>query len=603
MGVTADPSGGLWITDVNNNRIQKWLIPSTDPPKPPEENDPSVDVGLSSGLVSSVAGDEAGTNTYAYTGELLTANKGPDGETKYEYDAQGRLKKVTLPNGTYGSIVYNTTYGRVSKVTVDPAGAEPAKSTSFAYSDEPRKTTVTPEGGTIINYDIGADGSVVKWQDKTAPPTIENVSGSLYANRGSEVNTGVQNVVVKAKSPQGIRSIQVLASGTNLVDEATCTENEETTIVECEKLENEWVMETEDFAPGRLNLEAIVTDRKGEAAAERFWVSVPPPPPPAPAGLPVKPKFKDILHFREEFGLEVWDPVSGEGELNDRIFDLINAWTTEDPVARASWERWGVPLRIQDVAELEYREWYYDLNAERIGQWVEETQPASFAGYHLDQAAGGIMHIGFLDKQAERLASLKTSLSLVAGNRLQVYLATPTASYLSVKDTSQSVANAIGSNASLADLIVNVDEDEAGGAVRVGTPNVAQVEGIFDQMIGPSAPIAVEYDTGGGSLLSGRFRNEGRMRAGDAIFTRRYAPDIPNAHKGNSMCTAGFGAKDKAGEVRGEPIWRLFVLTAGHCSGLISVYEKGIYRSTNSDFSLGNEDDWKEVGEVKRDAR
>lgn len=32
------------------------------------------------------------------------------------------------------------------------------------------------------------------------------------------------------------------------------------------------------------------------------------------------------------------------------------------------------------------------------------------------------------------------------------------------------------------------------------------------------------------------------------------------------------------------------------------MYEKSIYRSTDPDFSLGNEDDWKEVGEVKRDA-
>jgi len=92
------------------------------------------------------------------------------------------------------------------------------------------------------------------------------------------------------------------------------------------------------------------------------------------------------------------------------------------------------------------------------------------------------------------------------------------------------------------------------------------------------------------------------MRAGDAIFTKRYTADVPAFHKGNSMCTAGFGAKDEAGEVGGAEVWRLFVLTAGHCTGLDSVYEKGIYRSADSDFSVGNEDDWKEVGEVRRDA-
>jgi tripartite motif-containing protein 71 len=597
MGITADPSGGLWITDVSNNRIQKWQVPSTEPPKPLEENDPSVDVSLSSGLISSVEGEEAGVNTYAHTGELLTANEGPDGETKYEYDAEGRLKKVALPNGTWGSITYNTT-SRVSKVTVFDATSETTKSTNFAYNDEPRRTTVTPEYGEIVTYDIGEDGSVVKSQNTNKPPTIENISGTLYANRGKEVKSGVQNLKVKASSPEGIASIQIVANGTSLVDEATCTEDQETTKVECEyPPEDEWVMETEDFAPGVLNLEVIVTARNKQAAtaAERFWVNIPQPPPPPPAGLPVTPKFKDILHFREEFGLDIWEPVNDETEVNDRVYDLINAWTAGESVARASWERWGVPLRTQDVAELEYREWYYDVNAERISQWVNESQPSSFAGYYMDQAAGGIMHIGFLDKQAEQLASLKASLSLIGGERLQVYPTTPTASYLSVRAASQSVSNAIDSNSILRELVVDVEEDEAGKVVRIGTPNVTQVQGILNQTLGSNAPIAVEYDAGGGGLLSGRFRNEGRMRAGDAIFTRHYTAE--GVHDGNRPCTAGFGAKDKAGEVGGQVVWRLFVLTAGHCS---DPGEKLVFRSTDSD-SL-NENHWKEVGAVARNA-
>jgi hypothetical protein len=65
------------------------------------------------------------------------------------------------------------------------------------------------------------------------------------------------------------------------------------------------------------------------------------------------------------------------------------------------------------------------------------------------------------------------------------------------------------------------------------------------------------------------------------------------------MCTAGFGAKDKAGERAGEVIWRLFVLTTGHCNG---VNENRVYRATDTDFSLGNEGTWKELGKVRRDA-
>jgi YD repeat-containing protein len=590
MGIAVDSGGGIWITDVLNNRIQKWQVPNTDPPKPPEENDPAVDVSLSSGLVSSVEGEEAGTNTYAHTGELLTANKGPDGEVKYEYDAASRLKKVTLPNGTYGSITYNTTYGRVSKVTVDPAGPAPAKSTSFAYSDEPRKTTVTPEGGTIISYDIGADGSVVKWQDKNAPPTIDNISGSLYANRGKEVNTGVQNVVVKAHTPQGISSIQVITNGTNLVDEANCTENEETTKVECEYVENEWVMETEDFAPGRLNLEAIVTDRKGEASTERFWLNIPPPPPPAPAGLPVKPKFKDILHFREEFGLEVWDPVSGESELNDRIFDSINGWTTEDPVSRASWERWGVPLRTPDVAELEYRMRYLETDGPLIRQWAEATHPNTYAGYYVDHRAGGIVHVGFTQGQSTVLEELKGVSGLIATDRFAPFQTQPTYGYSELASLQTAIIGKEASHGALRGVITRASLDTEHNLVKVGATNVAQVSSQLATTYGASAPISVYADTQQGKFTSAatRFTDEGPLRAGQAIGWYNAA----NNHK--RWCTAGLPAAENVGNSKnGVPQVNHFMITAGHCF---------VNGHVVSRFHVENDKDPKAFGTVRRRA-
>lgn len=583
MGIAADSVGGIWITDVLNNRIQKWQIPNTDPPKPPEENDPSVDISLSSGLVDSVEGEEAGTNTYAYTGELLTANDGPDGETQYEYDASGRLTKVTLPNGTWGAITYNTTYGRVSKVTVDPAGAEPSKSTSFAYSDEPRKTTVTPEGGNIINYDIGDDGSIMKWQDENAPPTIDNIFGSLYAGQGKEVNTGVQNLVVKAHSPQGIRSIQFLSDGTNLVDEATCTENEETIEVECEKLENEWVMETESFAPGRLNLEAIVTDRKGEVAAERFWVDIPQPPPPAPDGLPVKPKFKEILNFREEFGLEVWDPVSNESELNDRIFDLINAWTVEEPIARASWERWGAPLRTQDIAELDYRLSYWAHDSEAIRVWASTHAPSTFAGVYIDERAGGLMRVGFTSDQAGRISELKASADLQAPDRLTAFPKGPQHSLTELESLQSQIISAADSYP--AGLVVTASSDLVSNTIRVGSENVNGTLSRLQADFGIQAPISVLAESAPQSR-SGRERIHGSMLAGDRIAT--------DEGEFWSECTAGFGAYQHAGKgAGGQEIWRLFVLTAAHCTP----YGWGVIRKSVPEPGE-NQQQW--LGTVKR---
>lgn len=145
-------------------------------------------------------------------------------------------------------------------------------------------------------------------------------------------------------------------------------------------------------------------------------------------------------------------------------------------------------------------------------------------------------------------------MSLVAGDRLQGYTTTPTASYLSVQEASQSVSNAIDLNATLAGLVVNVKEDEAGRAVYVGTPDVTQVKNILNQILGSNAPVTVEYDPGSGSLLSGRFRNEGRMRAGDAIFAKHYTADSPPVHNGDGLYTAGFGAKEKAGEQGSQAI-------------------------------------------------
>lgn len=595
-GLAAYGQGNLWIADPGNNRIQRWshLVE--------ENDDPSADVAISNGLVSEVSGSEVGKETYSYSGDDLVAQKGAGGETKYTYDTAGRMTKVQLPNGNYATITYNSTYGRVSSVTTVVGGV--SKKTSFTYSDEPRRTEVIPPGAPVITYDIGSDGSVLKWWNAAKPPEFHDLAGSLYVERETvtPIPPGDKNLVVEGYSAEGIASVQMIANGNQVVHETTCEQDIEKLGTECVELPSEWVTNTADHPPGRLQLEVIVTDRKGDIISKRLWVNIPPPPPPLAEGTPVPPTFAEVLNFREEYGLDIVDPVENEIARNDRIFNLIGAWWAGDPVARATADRWGVPLRQQDAKELEYREWYYDVNSERAIQWVEETQPSSFAGYYIDQAAGGIMHIGFLDKQSERLASLQASLPLVAGERLQVYPVTPTTSYLSVKDASQSVSSAIESNATLADLIVSVEEGEAGEVVRVGTPAVAQVESTLNQIIGSNAPIAVEYDAGGGTLLSGRFRNEGRMRAGDATFIKHYTATTPSAHDGNKMCTAGFGAKEKGGEVGGAAIWRLFILTAGHCSSLNSVYERGVFRSTDSNFSLGSEGDWRDVGEVRRDA-
>jgi YD repeat-containing protein len=606
-GITADTKGNLWIADTNNNRIQKWQSGITVPSEEegtPVNDDPAVAVATTSGLVNSVKGTQAGSYAYVHEGELLTAVQGPGGTTTYAYDASPRMTKVTLPNGSYGEVKYDTS-GRATKVSVKQAGSSTITSTFFTYvnnTGEARETTIESAGKPTTHFAIGADGSVLKWWNSAKAPDFRDHAGSLWEAREErkKLEPGDQSLFIEGHDTDGVASIQFVANGSTVVDEKTCAQNYEVAGTECEYEHMEWVTTTGDLPPGTLYLEAIVTDSTGAVASERFWVNIPYTPPPPPE-QPVPPKFKEVQQFREEFGLDLNPPLE-ELELHDRIFDLLGAWhnpgTPLGEVARASWERWGVPLRPVDVAELEYREWFYNLDAERINRWVEETSPSTFAGYYIDHRAGGIMHIGFTANQAESLASLVTSLSLVGGERLQVYPTTPNASYLSVQASAESVASAIESNPALREQVVSVGTDEAGRVVHVGTPNVAQVESTLHQMFGANAPVAVEFEANEGSLLGGRYRNEGRMRAGDGIFARHFTAATPAVHDGNVTCTAGFGAKDKAGEAQGQPLWRLFVLTAGHCTPTLS--EKRIYRSTDS-YNL-NESHWKEVGEVTRNA-
>ena len=608
MGIAADREGHLWIVDPYNHRVQQWLTANYAPAQAPQldlgDGDARVEVETESGLVTTVAGTAAGEHSYEHEGDFLVSHDGPEGETTYEKDpTTGLLSKVTLPNGTWAEVKYFSD-NRVKSVKVSLEGAA-AKTTYFEYKDgPPRRTIVDPEDAPHVTYDIGEDGSVFRWWNTEKPPELK-LAGTLYDNReeDGELWPGDHELEATAKSEEGINSINVLVNGTTLVDEKTCSQQPEVQGIECKEEENAWVSSTDLNAPGHLNVEVIATDSLEHTTSERFWVDIPEPPPPPAPGAPVPPRFHEIAKFREDYGLEIVFPVGTEAELNERIFDLIKAWhepnTPLGAVARASWERWGIPLRPADVAELDYREWFYDVNAEKIDQWVEATSPGSYAGYYMDHPAGGVMHIGFLGDQAEQLANLEMSLSLVGGSRLSPYPTPPTTSYLAVRATAESVMGAIESNSTLANLVVSVEDDEAGKSTRVGTPNVAQVESILDQMLGANAPVAVEYEAGGGALLGGRYRNDGRMRAGDYINSDLYFFEgVPTGEP----CTAGFGAEeivDKPGTK--DDVHRLFLLTAGHCTVKL---EQEVWRNTyDGDHEFPFADAGKsEVGRVARSA-
>jgi len=590
--MTTDYEGHLWIADTNNNRIQRWGAFSYQapeeilPPEPP--NDPAVDISTTNGLVTSVSGKEVGQNTYTYSGDDLTANKGPEGETKFQYDTGGRMTRVELPNGTVATIAYDLTYHRVTALTVDPAGAEPAKTTSFSYSDgPPRKTVVTPSNAPIITYEFAADGSVFKWWSIVKGGPEVTLAGNLWVEKETEVpmSTGLHNLEVQADAVEGVSSIQIIANGNAIIEERTCSQNPETPGVDCTHETAELVVETANLAPGVMSLEVLAKDRIGNMTTKRFWVNVPYTPPPN-SEEPTKPSFSKIKQFREEFGLDKdLDPASEQQQINNRIYDLLAAWanpsTPEGAVARSSAERWGVPLRPVDVAELEYREWYVEQAASAIPQWAKSHAPTTYAGYWVDHRNGGIIRVGFTQNQSTQVASLAQSGSLVAPSRLAGFSSPPTHSYYDLVATQSQVANQAGSIPGFTRVGINVNEN----LVTVGTTgSVQSVETALDQALGSSAPVRTYSDAPlAGNNRKNRDRLFGRVRAGDRIRSEKIG-----------WCTAGFGAWLANGQNSGQALYKHFLLTAAHCGAPEDLIYREALNPNTAEYEFEN------LGRVKR---
>jgi YD repeat-containing protein len=589
VGLEADPSGDVWLADSGNHRLEKWLAVGDAPPES-EGDDPSVGITVENGLVSAVEGEEAGQNIYTHESDLLTAYVGPQGETEYEYDQSGRMTRVELPNGTWAEIEYGSD-GRVKSVTVDPAGAEPEKTTSFTYVDQPRKTTVVLPDAPAVTYEIGNDGSVLKWQNALKAPEFEDIAGTLYDVENKEtvapIKVGDYNLSIQAYSDEGIASIQIYANGNQLVSEKTCPEVYKEP-AKCIKLPDEWVTYTGNHAPGILYLEMVIEDRIGQVASERFWANIPYTPPPPP-DQPATPKFAEVLQFREEHGLDLdLDPIQDELEINDRVFDTINDWVQGNPVAVASMERWGAPLRTPEVAELEWRLQYWEQASQALPTWVAANAASTFAGHYLDERAGGKIVVGFTGGQAAAtLAALEQNGGLIAGpDRIVPPVKAPqhTLAFLESLESQISAAAAgypVG-------LIRRVRVDIPSNTVKVGASNVSQAQSLLQGSFGAQAPITVFFDPNGLEKKDARQRITGAMRAGDEIWTAYH-----NGGGYYGECTASFGAFERAKKPStGESVLRMFVLAAGHCAELKSITQR---RNGESGGSL-----YQDIGEVRR---
>jgi hypothetical protein len=335
-----------------------------------------------------------------------------------------------------------------------------------------------------------------------------------------------------------------------------------------------------------VTVEVIVTDRLGQISAERFWDNIPYTPPPNPEEI-TPPKFSEILRFREEFGLDL-DIKGDENAIDERIFDLIAAWhnpnTPDGEVARASDERWGVPLRPKDVAEMEYRAAYIAADRQLLEEWVATSGHAgTYAGYYVDNRAGGILRIGFTSGQATAVAEFLSQAHPEAAERIAEYPSVPTTSIETLQKDDEAIAAAQLSTPGLAS-ISNVGINPEADRLTIEASDTAAVESAVAGILGSGAPISVTYSAESGTLYSGRNRAEGRVASGDRILGL------------TGQCSAGFGAyEDRNKKSNGELVRARFLLTAAHCYNLGETVSRTAANAEEPPIG-----DWAPLGTVNR---
>lgn len=578
----------IWAVGLSNSRIQRFhaIESSTSTSVELPADDPSVEVETSNGLISALEGEEAGEHSYEHEGDFLVSHDGPNGETLYEKNAAGLLSKVTLPNGTWASIEYFVD-NRVKSVTVKLAGEPSSKKTTFEYQDTPyqdsqqRRTIVDPPDAPYVTYEIGADGSVFKWWNKPQPPTFDFLAGTLWDHKEEENGlwAGDHLLEVQAFSAEGIASIQVIANGGQLVHETTC-EQTEAQGIECVEppLKSQWVANTDALAPGHLNIEVIATDHAGGSASERFWVDIPEPPPPLASGTPIPPKFADILQFRDEYGLEKVFPVANEIERNERIFNLIKAWYEGDPVARASADKWGVPLRLADVAELEYRAQSLAHNAPLISKWGETQESSTYAGFYMDHRAGGIIRVGSTAAdQSSALQALISQGGLAATDRLGIFSLHPSWSLADLRSTSWDFDERVPTRPDVLTTMSEARLNIPANRVALGTTNVPLLSEFLTQYYGSTSALSAYFQPKKGILREESCYEEFHPRARE-MNGRLYSGDWIRSMPGHCGCTLAFGAWTSRQGMQGQTIKNNFALTAGHCWGAGALVRRAGYR-------------------------
>lgn len=214
-----------------------------------------------------------------------------------------------------------------------------------------------------------------------------------------------------------------------------------------------------------------------------------------PAGCPKgfqeqERSVREIVEKRTDDGLDL-DLKGDRAAIVRRAKALLRAWRRGDPVARWTNEEevFGMPLRAAEQTELEYRDTYREHFQDLIeGDWVDENASSSYAGYELDEAAGGIIYVGFTVEPEAMLEKLKRS--LIAPERFKPFPVTPTHTEAELEDI---LSEFVESENPLWKWVTEAGIDYLANKVELGTTHLARVRRLVEQIYGPDAPFEVVF--------------------------------------------------------------------------------------------------------------
>lgn len=209
--------------------------------------------------------------------------------------------------------------------------------------------------------------------------------------------------------------------------------------------------------------------------------------------VPVR-RLRQIISERAEYGLDR-DLDGDRAAIIRRAKGLLQAWRRGEPVARWTYEEeaFGMPLRAAEQVEMEYRDTYREHFQDLVeeGDWVAKNAPSSYAGYSIDQAAGGIIYVGFTVEPEATLEKLKQR--LIVPDRFKPFPVTPTYTEAELEEIWLDFPSR---KSRLWGLINETFINYLANKIQVGTEHVARVRRLIAEEYGPDAPFKVVFGYG-----------------------------------------------------------------------------------------------------------